>query len=105
MISAGIDAGAATTKAVILKDNAVAGYTISSTGFDFLKASKDVYRDALKSAGLKSRDVEMVWATGYGKNSVKFPARDSQRDNGARPGRQFFIPRCGGHHRHRRPGQ
>jgi predicted CoA-substrate-specific enzyme activase len=72
IISAGIDVGAATTKAVILKDNAVAGYSISPTGFNFLKASKDVYGDALNSAGLKGSDVEIVWATGYGKNNVKF---------------------------------
>jgi predicted CoA-substrate-specific enzyme activase len=92
MIAAGIDAGAATTKAVILKDNALEGYKISPTGFDFLKASKDVYRDALKSAGLKSRDVEMVWATGYGKNSVKFaPGTVSEITAHAR-GVNFLFP-------------
>ncbi len=75
MICAGIDAGAATTKAVILKDGALAGYKISPTGFDFFKASDTVYLGALKSAGIKRRDVEKISATGYGKNSVKFARR------------------------------
>ncbi len=72
MISVGIDAGAATTKAVILKGNDIAGYKIIPTGFDFLKAAENTYKGVLKSAGLKSNDIERVYATGYGKNSVKF---------------------------------
>jgi activator of 2-hydroxyglutaryl-CoA dehydratase len=35
MISIGIDAGAATTKAVVLCENEIAGYIIIPTGFDF----------------------------------------------------------------------
>lgn len=72
MISAGIDAGAATTKAEVLKDKALAGYKISPTGFDFHRASESVYLEALKSAGLEPGDVDTIFATGYGKNSVKF---------------------------------
>ncbi len=72
MITVGIDAGAATTKAVILKDSSIAGYVICPTGFDFRKAAENVFVGVLKGTGLGRGDVERVIATGYGKNSVKF---------------------------------
>lgn len=96
MIYAGIDAGAATTKAVILKDNAIAGYKISPTGFDFLKASENMYRGALKSAGLKGRDVERVYATGYGKSSVKFAHGTISEITAHARGVNFLFPEAQG---------
>ncbi len=40
MIVVGIDAGAATTKALVIKEKEIAGYTINPTGFDFKKAAR-----------------------------------------------------------------
>ncbi len=71
MISAGIDAGAATTKAVILEDDRIAAYRIRPTGFDFQKAAGAVYTGALKDSGISKKDVERIYSTGYGKNNIK----------------------------------
>jgi predicted CoA-substrate-specific enzyme activase len=96
MITAGIDVGAATTKAVILRDGAVAGYMISPTGFDFSMAAENVQRGALKSAGLGRRDVEAVWATGYGKNSVKFAGGTISEITAHARGVNFLFPEAEG---------
>jgi len=92
MISAGIDAGAATTKAVILKGNDVAGYKIIPTGFDFLKAAESTYYGALQSARLKINDIERVYATGYGKNSVKFARGTVSEITAHSRGVNFLFP-------------
>jgi len=72
MITAGIDSGAAATKAVILADGQVVAYIIRPTGFDFQKAADAAYKDALKNSGILKKSFENVCATGYGKNNVKF---------------------------------
>jgi activator of 2-hydroxyglutaryl-CoA dehydratase len=47
MITAGIDAGAATTKVVLLDQEEVAGYRIRRTAFNFLAAAKEMYGELL----------------------------------------------------------
>jgi predicted CoA-substrate-specific enzyme activase len=96
MISVGIDAGAATTKAVILKGKDIAGYRIIPTGFDFLKAAENTYKGALKSARLKSNDIERVYATGYGKNSVKFAHGTVSEITAHGRGVNFLFPEAQG---------
>jgi predicted CoA-substrate-specific enzyme activase len=96
MISAGIDAGAATTKAVIVKDYEIAAYEIHPTGFDFLKAAGAVYKSALKDSGLSKSDVEQVYATGYGKNSVKFANGTLSEITAHAKGVGFLFPEAQG---------
>lgn len=72
MTSAGIDAGAATTKAVVLDGGRIAAYRIIPTGFDFLKAAEAAFLGALEEANVARNGVDGVFATGYGKASVGF---------------------------------
>jgi len=71
MITAGIDCGAKTTKTVILKDGKVAGKAIVLTGFDQVKAIKESFDVALKTAGVNEAQVQAICGTGSGKNAVK----------------------------------
>jgi (R)-2-hydroxyacyl-CoA dehydratese activating ATPase len=71
--TAGIDVGSTYTKVVVLnEENGIAGRAMANTGFKLAEASRQVYRDALESAGLREADVRYVVATGYGRHMVAF---------------------------------
>lgn len=75
MISVGIDAGSATTKAVLIIGSQMISHNIRLTEFDFLLAAEKAYKDLLSLAGVDEKDVDRVYATGYGRNSIKFADR------------------------------
>jgi predicted CoA-substrate-specific enzyme activase len=76
MITAGIDLGIETVKAVILKDGRViARSTAPSGGANRSQSAEQVWNQALAAAGIKASDVSQVVATGQGKNDVKFAAK------------------------------
>ncbi len=73
MVTAGVDVGVKTIKAVILKDDEVVGSSIGPTnGFERGKAAAEVWDKALKQAKLSASDVGQVIATGAGKMDVEF---------------------------------
>lgn len=72
MISVGIDSGSATTKAVLVIDGYIISHNIRPTGFDFLSAAKSACEKVLSDAGVDKKDVSGIYATGYGRNSIKF---------------------------------
>lgn len=72
MITAGIDAGAATTKVVLLSEKEIVGYRIAVTAFDFLIAAEDLFSALLSSAGIRREEIDTIYATGYGRNAVIF---------------------------------
>ncbi|HEY3421144.1 MAG TPA: acyl-CoA dehydratase activase [Methanomassiliicoccales archaeon] len=96
MISVGIDAGAATTKAVIMKDTTVIGWKVCPTGFDFSKAARDLYEEVLARAGIAEGDVGKVYATGYGKNAIPFAGRTLSEITAHARGVFFLYPEVAG---------
>jgi len=66
MITAGIDLGTQSVKAVILKDGEVISRGKSFSGFDPTKAAEQAVDEALKKAKLSLSDVDHVTATGSG---------------------------------------
>jgi predicted CoA-substrate-specific enzyme activase len=73
MITAGIDAGIESLKAVILKDGKIIARGIGlSGGANRAMVVEQVWRDALATAGLSPADVSRVIATGQGKYDVRF---------------------------------
>ena len=73
MITAGIDVGLEYTKAVVMKDGKITGKASGlSGGLNRPKAVQEVYDKALAAAGVKSGDVEKVFATGKGKFDAGF---------------------------------
>ncbi|WP_256621509.1 acyl-CoA dehydratase activase [Methanolobus chelungpuianus] len=71
----GIDAGSATTKAVLVKEDSSIVQSIRSTEFDFVSAAEKAYEDVLGSAGIGREEVDHVYSTGYGRNSIRFADR------------------------------
>ncbi len=75
MITAGIDVGARTVKALILEGGKVIGRGLALTGFDQKESAEQALQEALRAAGLAAGDVEAIVATGAGRKEVPF-ARD-----------------------------
>jgi len=92
MISIGIDAGAATTKAVVLRDNEIAGYAIIPTGFDFRKAGEAAYREALSKCSTGESEVGKIIATGYGRSSIGFADKTISEITAHARGVSYLIP-------------
>jgi len=65
-LTAGIDSGSTTTKAVIMKDNKIIGKGWVPT-IKVLESADEAYNEALKEAGLKREDIQAVGTTGYGR--------------------------------------
>lgn len=73
MITAGIDVGVKTIKAVIIKDNKIVASSIApSDGFERKKAAEQVWNKVLQQAKLSASDVTSVVATGTGKLDASF---------------------------------
>ncbi|CFX42501.1 ATPase, BadF/BadG/BcrA/BcrD type [Syntrophomonas zehnderi OL-4] len=72
MITAGIDIGSTTTKAVILGDTDSYSYALQSTGIEINAISRQVLKEACDKAGLKIEDLDRIVATGYGRISIPF---------------------------------
>jgi putative methanogenesis marker protein 15 len=65
-LTAGIDSGSSTTKAMILRDNKIIGKAWTSTG-EVLGTAQEVLDKALAEAGVKQSQLEGVGVTGYGR--------------------------------------
>lgn len=72
MIAVGIDSGSATTKAVLVKDGNLVDFVIRPTAFDFISAAENAYNDVLKRGSIGNKEETVVYATGYGRNNIKF---------------------------------
>ena len=73
MITAGIDSGVKTVKAVIVKDNGIIASGIApANGFERAQAAEQLWLKVLEQAGLSVADVDMVIATGMGRTNVSF---------------------------------
>lgn len=70
--TAGIDAGAIATKALILKGGGILAFSILPTGADGVRAARDAFRGALRKARLEPSGVAAAAATGYGRKTIPF---------------------------------
>jgi predicted CoA-substrate-specific enzyme activase len=96
VITAGIDAGAATTKVVILNGRTIAGYRIAATAFDFLTAAETIFSDLLAEIHIKRKDVERVYATGYGRTTIAFADKAISEISAHAKGVYFLYPEVQG---------
>ena len=72
---AGIDVGAATTKAIIINETKeILGYSVCDSGADFKGAAESAFEESKSKAGLKPEDTGVVLSTGYGRRNVPFAA-------------------------------
>ncbi|RJP74557.1 MAG: 2-hydroxyglutaryl-CoA dehydratase [Candidatus Zixiibacteriota bacterium] len=67
MITAGLDIGSRTTKAVVLAEGRIAGSCLVKTGWLPSAMAREALSGALFEAGLRREQVERLVATGYGR--------------------------------------
>ncbi len=72
MFFAGIDAGAAATKAVILKNKETLAYSIVNTGANVKAASENALNKSLAAANITRSDLTRIISTGYGRRNIDF---------------------------------
>ncbi len=65
-LTAGIDSGSTTTKAIIMQDNKIIGKGWVPT-IKVIESAEEAYNNALKEAGVKREDIQALGATGYGR--------------------------------------
>ena len=92
MLVAGVDIGAATAKAAIVKDNEMISFTIMPTGADVVKVAKKVLNDAAEKKGLSPKEIDYTVATGYGRISVPFADKAITEISCHARGAHWFIP-------------
>ena len=65
-ITAGIDSGSSTTKAVIMENNKIIGKAWTASG-DVVQCATEVLEEAMKMAGIEFKQIEAMGTTGYGR--------------------------------------
>lgn len=68
-ITAGVDIGSTATKALVLKDDQIAGFSVRSTGSDPDRSALHCLERALEKASLKMDSIEYIVSTGYGRRA------------------------------------
>lgn len=68
-ISAGLDSGSSTTKAVVMENNKIIGKAWTGSG-DVVKSADKVLYEALEQAGYEFKDLEAIGTTGYGRYTL-----------------------------------
>ncbi len=70
---AGIDSGTSTTKAVIIDaQKKVRGSFVKKTAADLPGSATVALAEAIRRAGLSRDEIELITATGYGRNNISF---------------------------------
>ena len=69
---AGIDVGSLVTKAVVLRDGKITGYSIISSRTNPKKGGEQALEEAITRANCKREDIKCIVATGYGRRSCSF---------------------------------
>jgi predicted CoA-substrate-specific enzyme activase len=73
MITAGIDIGSTTTKAVLLnQDLKIIGFSLKPTGANNRETAKNVFYETLNQSGIQREHVFKIYTTGYGRENIPF---------------------------------
>ncbi|HOK58868.1 MAG TPA: methanogenesis marker 15 protein [Methanothrix sp.] len=65
-LTAGIDSGSTTTKAVIMRDNQIIGRGWVPTT-EVIKSAEEAFQQALQESGVKREEIQGIGVTGYGR--------------------------------------
>ncbi|PRR75811.1 acyl-CoA dehydratase activase [Neomoorella humiferrea] len=75
ILTAGIDIGSLTTKAVVVADGQLQGAAVLKSSVDGEATARTALQEALSRAGFKEDDLAGIVATGYGRIRVSFARR------------------------------
>jgi predicted CoA-substrate-specific enzyme activase len=92
MITAGIDIGSLTAKAVVLKDGVISGYAIMPAGTDVMTSAGRVLERALEKAAIRQEALAAVVSTGYGRAKVPLAGKSVTEITCDARGAHFLFP-------------
>ncbi len=75
IITAGVDVGSVSSKAVIMVDGELFAYSIMRTGSSSPDSAQRAMDWALEGTGMKLEDIQYIIGTGYGRVNVPFATR------------------------------
>jgi predicted CoA-substrate-specific enzyme activase len=90
---AGIDSGSWNTKAALVDEGGrLVASAVVRTGADVQGAARRVYDELLARAGASPRDVQAVWATGFGRHAIPFASGSRTELDAHARGALHFVP-------------
>jgi len=92
MITAGVDIGSLTGKALILKDNEIMSWSLIPTGADSSLAANKAMDIAVEKAHLSLGDIDYIVSTGYGRVIANFAQRNITEISCHAKGAHWFFP-------------
>lgn len=92
MITAGLDIGSVSTKAVILEGGQILAAQVVDTGYNPAEGAKRVLEEALFRSNLSFDSVERIVATGYGRKSAFFAHQSVTEITCHAAGASFLVP-------------
>ncbi len=95
MITAGVDIGSLTAKAVILDDNGILGYCVMPGGSDVTAAAEHTLTAALEKAKLSRDAIDAVASTGYGRAKVPLADKSITEITCDARGAHYLFPETG----------
>jgi predicted CoA-substrate-specific enzyme activase len=76
MITAGIDIGSLSAKALVMQDGVIVSWNVIPTGPDGAEAGRNALDGALLGGGLSFPDIQYIISTGYGRVNIPFAQRN-----------------------------
>ncbi|MFH1624540.1 MAG: acyl-CoA dehydratase activase [Pseudomonadota bacterium] len=92
----GVDIGAAASKALVLNDDKISGYSIMHTGADVTETARKVAEEALQKAGISKDDLDYILSTGWGRFAVDFAHKAESEIICHAAGAHYLIPAARG---------
>ena len=81
---------------VLIRETEIVGYRISNTAFDFLTTADKIYNELLLASNIDKDDVNKIYATGYGRNSISFADKGISEITAHAKGVHFLYPEVQG---------
>lgn len=93
MITAGVDIGSRSAKAVLMENNHIISWSLIDTSGDSVDIANKAFREAISKCGrFLERDVEYIVATGYGRVNAPFAHRTITEISCHAKGASWFFP-------------
>lgn len=92
MIISGIDVGSLSTKALIMENGEILGWSLILTGPDSVKSAEKAISLALEKSSLSFKDIEYTVATGYGRVNVPFAQKTITEISCHAEGCHWYFP-------------
>ena len=92
MITAGIDCGAKNIQAIIMQKGQIIGKAILVAGYEQERAAKDALAQAANDAGISTDDIQNIFATGSGRQSLNVADDTVSEIKAMAKGAHFFFP-------------